>query len=142
MIAGGTGINVVSAQRTAQVDMRAPNMDAANELVARMQALESSNPDVALEVEGGINRPPYEKDAGITALFEVAQEVAAEIGVELQDLKTGGGSDGNITAALGVPTLDGLGLDGHGAHTDYEHMFYTSLEERVKLMLGMFERLR
>lgn len=141
LLSGGTGVNVVPALCTAEVDMRAPNIDAANELVARMQALTASNPDVTVEVKGGINRPPYEKDAGISALFEQAREVAADIGFELQDLKTGGGSDGNFTAALGVPTLDGLGVDGHGAHTDYEHMLYSSLEERAKLMLGLFERL-
>jgi glutamate carboxypeptidase len=68
--------------------------------------------------------------------------VAAGLGFELEDLKTGGGSDGNFTAALGVPTLDGLGVDGYGAHADYEHMYYSSLEQRVKLMLGLFETLK
>jgi len=142
LISGGSGINVVPAACTAQVDMRAPDMDTAHELVERMHALRSTAPGVSLEVEGGINRPPYEKDAGISALFEHARKVAAGIGFELEDLKTGGGSDGNFTAALGVPTLDGLGVDGYGAHADYEHMYYSSLEQRVKLMLGLFETLK
>jgi glutamate carboxypeptidase len=142
LISGGSGINVVPAVCTAQVDMRAPDMDTAHELVERMHALESTDPGVTLEVQGGINRPPYEKDAGISALFEHARKVAAGIGFELEDLKTGGGSDGNFTAALGVPTLDGLGVDGYGAHADYEHMYYSSLEQRVRLMLGLFETLK
>ena len=142
LISGGSGINVVPALCTAQVDMRAPDMETAHELVARMHALESSEPGVTLEVAGGINRPPYEKDAGISALFEHARKVAAGIGLDLEDLKTGGGSDGNFTAALGVPTLDGLGVDGYGAHADYEHMYYSSLEQRVRLMLGLFETLK
>lgn len=142
LISGGSGINVVPAVCTAQVDMRAPDMDTAHELVARMRALGSTDPGVTLEVQGGINRPPYEKDAGISALFEHARRVAAGIGFELEDLKTGGGSDGNFTAVLGVPTLDGLGVDGYGAHADYEHMYYSSLEQRVKLMLGLFETLK
>jgi glutamate carboxypeptidase len=142
LISGGSGINVVPAVCTAQVDMRAPDMDTAHELVDRMHALGSTDPGVTLEVQGGINRPPYEKDAGISTLFEHARKVAAGIGFELEDLKTGGGSDGNFTAALGVPTLDGLGVDGYGAHADYEHMYYSSLEQRVKLMLGLFETLK
>lgn len=142
LISGGSGINVVPAVCTAQVDMRAPDMDTAHELVERMHALGSTAPGVTLEVQGGINRPPYEKDAGISALFEHARKVAAGIGFELEDLKTGGGSDGNFTAALGVPTLDGLGVDGYGAHADYEHMYYSSLEQRVKLVLGLFETLK
>ena len=142
LLSGGTGINVVPAQCTAEVDMRAPTMDAAHELVERMHALRSKNPAVVVEVEGGINRPPYEKDAGIEALFQHARGVAAGIGLDLEDLKTGGGSDGNFTAALGVPTLDGLGVDGYGAHTDYEHMYYSCLEQRARLMLGLFETLK
>ena len=142
LLSGGTGINVVPAQCTAEVDMRAPTMDAAHELVERMHALRSKNPAVVVEVEGGINRPPYEKDAGIEALFQHARGVAAGIGLDLEDLKTGGGSDGNFTAALGVPTLNGLGVDGYGAHTDYEHMYYSCLEQRARLMLGLFETLK
>ena len=79
--------------------------------------LKAYNPDVELGVTGGLNRPPYKKDEGITALYEHARGLAAEIGFDLQDTATGGGSDGNFTAAVGVPTLDGLGADGHGAHT-------------------------
>jgi glutamate carboxypeptidase len=98
--------------------------------------------DVELEVTGGMNRPPYKKDEKIASLFEHAKTLAAEIGFELEDVEiTGGGSDGNFTAALGVPTLDGLGADGYGAHSDYEHIYYSSLEPRAKLMLRLLQTL-
>jgi len=142
LISGGTGVNVVPQFCSAEVDMRVPNMEVGEEMVAKMLALTSSDPDVKVTVEGEMNRPPYMKDAGIAALFDTAKEIAAEIGFELKDVPiTGGGSDGNFTAALGIPTLDGLGADGVGAHTDYEHIYYSSLVERAKLLQGLFERL-
>jgi len=142
MIEGGTGINVVPAQCTVHVDMRVPDEDTAEEMCEWVLGLTAIDADVTLEVSGGMNRPPYNKDENITALFEHAKTLAAEIGFELEDVvKTGGGSDGNFTAALGVPTLDGLGADGHGAHSDYEHIYYSSLEPRTKLMLRLFQTL-
>jgi glutamate carboxypeptidase len=119
----------------------APRIDA-EEMCERILALTAFDPDTTLEVTGGMNRPAFNKDEKIAALFEHAKALAAEIGFELEDVvKTGGGSDGNFTAALGVPTLDGLGADGHGAHTDYEHIFYSSLEPRAKLMLRLLQTL-
>lgn len=141
LIEGGSGVNVVPAHCRASIDMRVPNPEIAEEMLERAFALGSSHPEVEVSVTGGLNRPPYEKDAGISALFEHARTLAAEIGFELQDVKTGGGSDGNFTAALGVPTLDGLGLDGHGAHTDYEHVYYSSLTQRTRLLLRLMETL-
>ena len=142
LIEGGVGINVVPAHCHAQVDMRVPDALIGEQMVQRVLSMTSSHPDVEVTITGGINRPPYEKNDGIAALFEHAQGLAAEIGFSLQDMKTGGGSDGNFTAALGVPTLDGLGLDGHGAHTDYEHVFYSSLVERSTLLLRLMETLK
>ncbi|MCP5153434.1 MAG: M20/M25/M40 family metallo-hydrolase [Ectothiorhodospiraceae bacterium] len=141
LVEGGTGVNVVPARCRAEVDVRVPNPALAEEMVRRVEGLTPVNPDTTIAVTGGMNRPPYEKDAGITALFEHARGLAREIGFELGDVKTGGGSDGNFTAALGIPTLDGLGVDGYGAHTDYEHMLYSSLEERATLMLRLFQTL-
>jgi glutamate carboxypeptidase len=142
VIEGGTGINVVPAQCAAHVDLRVPDEATGTELCERILALRAFDPDVELEVTGGMNRPPYNKDEKIAALFEHAKSLAAEVGFELQDVvKTGGGSDGNFTAALGVPTLDGLGADGYGAHSDYEHIYYSSLEPRTKLMLLLFQTL-
>jgi len=142
MIEGGTGINVVPAQCTVHVDMRVPDEDTAKEMCEWVLGLTAIDADVTLEVSGGMNRPPYNKDEKITALFEHAKTLATEIGFELEDVvKTGGGSDGNFTAALGVPTLDGLGADGYGAHSDYEHIYYSSLEPRTKLLLRLFQTL-
>ena len=93
-------------------------------------------------VEGGMNRPPYRKDAGIQALFDKARAIYAEIGKELNDVPlTGGGSDGNFTAALGIPTLDGLGADGKGAHAIDEQIYYSSLMSRTYLATRLFETL-
>ncbi len=141
IVAGGTGSNVVPAQCRAEIDMRVPNAEVGEEMCARVLGLDAFDPDVEIEVTGGMNRPPYEKGPGIEALFEHAKSLAAEIGFELGDVKTGGGSDGNFTAALGVPTLDGLGVDGHGAHSHEEHLYFSSLEPRARLMLRLLETL-
>ena len=100
--------------------------------------LKPYNPDVMLEILGGLNRPLYQKDAGIAALFEHARRLAAEIGFDLQDTATGGGSDGNFTAALGIHTLDGLGADGHGAHTLNETIYFSSIEPMTKRWVRLF----
>ena len=142
MVDGGTGINVVPAQCVAHVDMRVPDEATQEEMCEKILGLTAFDPDVELEVTGGMNRPPYGKDGTITGLFEHAKTLAAEIGFELEDVElTGGGSDGNFTAAIGVPTLDGLGADGYGAHSDYEHIYYSSLEPRTKLMMRLFQTL-
>jgi glutamate carboxypeptidase len=122
--------------------MRVPDEATEKEMCERVLALTAFDPDVVLHVSGGMNRPPYDKDEKITALFENAKTLASEIGFDLEDVvKTGGGSDGNFTAALGIPTLDGLGADGYGAHSDYEHIYYSSLEPRTKLMMRLFQTL-
>ena len=141
LIQGGTGCNVVPEHCSIELDIRVDNMELAVEAEALVNAFTSFDPDVELTISGGLNRPPYEKNDGITALFDHAKGLAEEIGFDLQDMKTGGGSDGNFTAALGVPTLDGLGADGHGAHTLDEFIYYSSLVERSQLMLRLFETL-
>lgn len=141
VVAGGTGSNVVPAECRAEIDMRVPNPEVGEEMCARVLGLAAFDPDVTVEVTGGMNRPPYEKGPGIEALFEHARGLAAEIGFTLEDVKTGGGSDGNFTAALGAPTLDGLGVDGDGAHSHDEHLLFSSLEPRARLLLRLFETL-
>ena len=141
-IIGGTMTNVVPSECSVTVDIRMPDMETANELMAVVEGLEPVDPDCLITVTGGIDRPPYDKSEGIAFLFEHAKKVAAKIGFELQDLKTGGGSDGNFTGALGIPTLDGLGADGHGAHSFNEYIYFSSLEERTKLMTGLLETLK
>ncbi len=139
-ISGGTRANVVAEEAHALVDMRVPSPALAEEMVAKVMGLAPIGPDVTVTVTGGLNRPPYEKLPGIAALFEHAKGLAAELGFELQDLKTGGGSDGNFTADL-APTLDGLGVDGKGGHTDYEQLYVDSLVPRAMLMRRLLETL-
>jgi glutamate carboxypeptidase len=142
LVSGGSGVNVVSAECKAEVDLRVPSPELAEEMTHWFMNLEPIGPDVELTVEGGMNRPPYTKDAGITDLFQKAQAIYREIGKELNDVPlTGGGSDGNFTAALGIPTLDGLGADGKGAHAAYEQIYYSSLVPRTYLCTRLLETL-
>lgn len=142
LVNGGTGVNVVPAECTAEIDLRVPDPRIAEEMTHWFLNLEPIGPDVEVTVEGGMNRPPYRKDAGITELFGKAQAIYREIGKELLDVPlTGGGSDGNFTAALGIPTLDGLGADGKGAHAANEQIYYSSLIPRTYLCARLLETL-
>ncbi|MBO1076196.1 M20/M25/M40 family metallo-hydrolase [Roseomonas marmotae] len=140
-IGGGTRANVVPDYAWAEIDMRVPNQEIGEPAVARMLAVKPYDPDVTLEMTGGLNRPGYEKSDAIAWMFDHARGLAAEIGFDLRDLKTGGGSDGNFTAAMGVPTLDGLGVDGQDAHSFNERLFISSLVPRATLMLRLMETL-
>jgi glutamate carboxypeptidase len=140
LIKGGTGTNVVPAKCWIKVDIRISDMEALDEVEAFVAAIKPENPDVRIEITGGLDRPPYERDPSIDALFAQAKEIAADIGWELEGLKTGGGSDGNFTAQH-TPTLDGLGVDGKGGHTNYEQLKISSLQPRRLLMRGLLERL-
>lgn len=142
VINGGTLANVVPEECNIVVDSRIPDMNAAHEVMAFIEGLEPEDDGCEIIVEGGVDRPPYEKFEEIAKLFDHAKGLAKEIGFDLQDLKTGGGSDGNFTGALGIPTLDGLGADGHGAHSNNEYIYYSSLVERCKLMMGLMETLK
>ncbi|HZX87752.1 MAG TPA: M20 family metallopeptidase [Reyranella sp.] len=142
LIQGGTGVNVVPSECKIEVDLRVPSQQLAEEMTHWFLNLEPIGQDVTLTVEGEMNRPPYQKDAGISALFEKAQSIYREIGKELLDVPlTGGGSDGNFTAALGIPTLDGLGADGKGAHAAFEQIYYSSLVPRTYLCTRLLETL-
>ncbi len=140
VVSGGTRANVVAAEARALVDMRLPSPALAEEMVPQVLGLAPHDPDVTVTVTGGLNRPPYEKSPAIAALFERARALAAEIGFELHDLKTGGGSDGNFTADL-APTLDGLGADGTGGHADHEQIFLPALVPRATLLRRLMETL-
>ena len=140
--AGGPGKgNVVPPLATAEIDLRAPDEATAAEMVERIRSLRAIGPDVTVTVEGGINRPAFERHEGVARLYETARRLAADMGMELPETSTGGVSDGNFAAALGVPTLDGLGVLGAGAHAEHEHMLYSSLEPRTRLVLRLFEDL-
>lgn len=142
LIEGGTGANVIPGHCTAELDVRVPDPEIAEEICSVIESFDAFDPDTTLTITGGMNRPPYKKDEGIESLYQHARTLAADIGFELNDMATGGGSDGNFTAALGIPTLDGLGVDGHGAHQLDEHMYYSSLVERTTLLMKLLQTLR
>ncbi|WP_024509600.1 M20 family metallopeptidase [Bradyrhizobium sp. ARR65] len=141
VVRGGTRPNVVAEDAYAEVDLRVPTMAGADDLVAKILNLKSRSEGVSVTVTGDLNRPPYEKSNAGAALFEHAKQLAAEIGFELVDTVTGGGSDGNFTAAH-TATLDGLGVDGKGAHTHYEQLYISSIEPRARLLHRLFQTLR
>lgn len=142
VVQGGTRSNVVAESATAKVDVRVSRMSDAAELETRLRHLTAHHPRVRLDVRGGINRPPMERTAGVAALFHTASDVAREMGIELREGMTGGASDGNFTAALGVPTLDGLGATGDGAHALHEHVIVEELPIRAALVAGLLARIR
>ena len=139
-IMGGTADNVVPARCEVTIDMRVKTMADAEHFVARLRALKSHNPDVSVQVTGNLNRPPYEMNEAGAALFAHAKGLARDLGIDLAGVLSGGGSDGNFTAPF-VATLDGLGVDGEGAHTMHEHMLASSLEPRMNLQRRLFETL-
>ena len=137
VVRGGTRPNVVAAEAEAHVDVRVESMAEAARIDAAIRGLGTALPGARLEIEGGLNRPPMERSAAMGALFERARQIASSMGVHLAEGSTGGGSDGNFTAALGVPTLDGLGPEGEGAHAAHEHVLTDSLPRRAALMAGL-----
>jgi glutamate carboxypeptidase len=141
VVRGGTRPNVIAEEAYAEVDLRAPTVAAADELVEKILGIKSRSEGVSVTVTGELNRPPYEKGNAGAALFEHARTLAAELGFELNDMFTGGGSDGNFTAAH-TATLDGLGVDGKGAHTHYEQLYISSIEPRARLLYRLFQTLR
>jgi glutamate carboxypeptidase len=140
-ISGGTANNVVPAECRISIDMRVTTMADADEMTRRVLSLRPFNPDIHLTIAGGLNRPPYEKNPGVARLFEHAKCLATELGIDLLDVTTGGASDGNFTAH-NVATLDGLGVEGKGAHTEEEHLFVSSLVPRLSLLRRLMETLR
>jgi len=121
VIEGGTVTNVVPARAQVRVDSRIWTMDEGKRIEAAIKGLQPVLPGAELKISGGWNRPPLERKV-TGAIYERANVIAAKLGLELKEGGTGGGSDGNITGALGIPTLDGLGVPGHGAHADHEHI--------------------
>ncbi|MGX5733407.1 M20 family metallopeptidase [Bosea thiooxidans] len=140
LMGGGTAANVIPQHAWFSVDCRVTTLADGEAMEKRILGLKAHDPDVATRITGGMNRPPYEKLPMVAELFEVARKVAAGVGFDLQDCPmTGGGSDGNFTAALGVPTLDGLGIDGDGAHTLQEYALISSIAPRQALIKGLLE---
>src|SRR3954468_20924058 len=141
VVRGGTKPNVIAEEAYAEVDLRVPTMSDSDELTAKILSLKSRTEGVTVKVVGELNRPPYEKSNAGAALYEHAKTIAAEIGFDLVDTATGGGSDGNFPAPH-TATLDGLGVDGQGAHTHYEQMYISSIEPRTRLLYRLYQTLR
>jgi glutamate carboxypeptidase len=139
IVSGGSRTNVVPAEATAQVDVRIARLKDAAGIDKKMRGLRPFNRKCKLEITGGINRPPMERTAGVAALYAKAVAVAGELGWKLGEAAVGGGSDGNFTAGLGIPTLDGLGGVGDGAHASHEHILIPELPHRAALVAGLIE---
>jgi glutamate carboxypeptidase len=137
VINGGTRSNVIAAECTAQVDARIAKSSDARTVERLMRSLRTTDPACKLEITGGINRPPMERKPGTVALFKQARKLALELGLNLEEASTGGGSDGNFTAALGIPTLDGMGAVGAGAHASHEHIEAAHIIPRTTLLAAM-----
>jgi glutamate carboxypeptidase len=137
VIAGGTRSNVVASSAYAEVDVRIAKASDAAYVERLFRSLKVSDPKCKLTITGGVNRPPMERKPGTIALFKKARSLAAELGFTLEEAATGGGSDGNFTAALGVPTLDGMGAVGEGAHAVHESVLIEHLVPRTALLAAM-----
>ena len=141
VIAGGTRSNVIAAEAWAEIDVRIARDSDAPHIDALFQSLTCTDQACTLEITGGVNRPPMERKPGTIALFEQAKKIAAEMGFTLEEAATGGGSDGNFTAALNIPTLDGMGAIGAGAHALHESILTEHLLARTTLLAALIANL-
>jgi glutamate carboxypeptidase len=139
VIRGGTRTNVIADEATAEIDLRIAQKSDGSKMERRVFALKPFNSKCRLEISGGINRPPLERTEQVAALFDLARGIGRDIGLELQEVAVGGGSDGNFTAGLGIPTLDGLGGVGDGAHAAHEHVIAAELPRRAALLAGLIQ---
>jgi len=139
VIRGGTRTNVIAADATVEIDVRITHAKQAAALDRKLRVLKPFDKHCKLSIEGGINRMPMERNAGVAALYKKAQAIAKQIDWKLEEAAVGGGSDGNFTAGLGIPTLDGMGGAGAGAHAVHEHIVISELPRRALLLAGMVE---
>ena len=139
VIRGGTRTNVVAGEAVAEVDLRVARKSDGPLMERKVKALKPVNRHCKLEIEGGINRPPLERTQAVAALFATARKIASNLGFPLTEIAVGGGSDGNFTAGIGVPTLDGLGAVGDGAHATHEYVVASELPRRAALLAGLIE---
>jgi glutamate carboxypeptidase len=141
VVQGGTRPNVVAAQARAEIDVRFTRAAEAERIVSAIRGLQPHLDGARLRIRGGVDRPPMERSPGVVRLAQLAQDLAADVGFALSEASVGGASDGNFTAAMGVPTLDGLGPDGGGAHADSEHLLVASWLQRTQLLRLLIEAL-
>jgi glutamate carboxypeptidase len=142
VVSGGTRTNVIAAEARVEVDIRVARLKDAPALDKKFHSLTPFDKRCTIEVEGGLNRPPMERSAGIRTLFQTARSFAKELDVDLEESSTGGGSDGNFTAGLGIPTLDGLGGVGEGAHAINESILIDRIADRTALLAMLLSRLQ
>jgi glutamate carboxypeptidase len=140
IVSGGSRTNVVPAEAVAQFDVRIARLKDAAGINKKIRGLRAFNRKCKIEITGGINRPPMERSAGVATLYASAKSIARDLGWKLDEAAVGGGSDGNFTAALGIPTLDGLGGVGDGAHAIHEHILISELPRRAALLASLIER--
>ncbi|MCS6911589.1 MAG: M20/M25/M40 family metallo-hydrolase, partial [Anaerolineales bacterium] len=136
-VSGGTRSNVVPDEARAEVDFRVASLEEAERLMEWMRTRQPVTPGTSVTITGGLNRPPMPRDATMRATFARAQQIALGLGLKLGEGSTGGGSDANFVAPLGVPVLDGLGARGNGAHSEREHVVIESLPERAALLAAL-----
>jgi glutamate carboxypeptidase len=141
VVHGGTRPNVVAALARAEIDVRFTRASEAERIVAAIRGLQPTLDGARLHISGGVDRPPMERSPAVVVLAQLAQRLAGDVGFSLAETSTGGASDGNFTAAIGVPTLDGLGPDGGGAHADSEHLLVESWVQRTQLLRLLIEAL-
>jgi glutamate carboxypeptidase len=139
VIQGGTRTNVIAADASAGIDVRIKSAEQAFGIDRKLHSLRPFDKHCKLEITGGINRLPMERTAGVAALYKKAREIASHLGWKLEEAAVGGGSDGNFTAGMGIPTLDGLGGVGEGAHAVHEFIVISELPRRALLLAGMIE---
>jgi glutamate carboxypeptidase len=140
-VQGGLQSNVIPEHAHALVDIRVPTLAAWHDVACAFEGLAPLDARTRIACNGALNRPPLERSAAVVQLYEEARQVASELGLVLEEGATGGGSDGNFTAALGVPTLDGLGAVGGGAHALDEHVVIDALARRAALLAGLLAHL-
>jgi len=141
VVHGGTASNVIPERAQAEIDVRFSTAAELKRVDAGLRALTPVLDGASVEVTGGENRPPLERTDGVVELYGRVRAIASELGFDLGEGSTGGGSDGCYTAALGIPTLDGLGVGGGGAHAADEHIIVSDLPRRIALLVRVLERL-
>ena len=137
VVRGGTRSNVVAAEALAEIDVRFSTAAESQQVLDALRQPQAFDSRVQVAVTGGINRPPLERTAAVARLFEQARLIAASLGFELGEAQVGGASDGNFLAAMGIPVLDGLGVDGDGAHAAHEHVIASAIPRRGALLAGL-----
>ena len=141
VVRGGTVSNVVPAEATAEIDLRFSSNEEGKKAEAAILNLKPYDPRIQVRVKGGINRPPLERTEKIRALYEHARLIAADLDCDLGEAQVGGASDGNFAAAVGAPVLDGLGINGDGAHATHEHILIDDIVRRGALLSGLLATL-